>query len=118
MGRIKTLFAMGGAQFKPVTITIDGEETLVYVGKISVAQRDRFLKLIQDASGPGAGQAYAVQVGAFEDDQGTRSFSDSDEDTAAIMAAPVQFVHALAQEVLVFNRLAGPEDPVKDAAKN
>lgn len=120
MGRIKTLFAAQGAKFKRVVITEDGQETEIFVGKLTVAQRDRFLAYFKDleTGGSGAAQAYVVQVAVYEDEQGTRAFSDSEDDTKAIMNAPAAFVQKLAEEVLDFNRIEASETALKDAAKN
>lgn len=118
MTNIRKLFASGGIRYKPVTVTVDDETSTVYVGKITVAQREAFLKYLDEgAGGIAKGEVYLVQHCTFDDAEGTRAFSDSAEDTAAIFAAPMQFVRAISEEIMRFNQLVGA-DPVKEAAKN
>lgn len=119
MGRIRNQFALESAKYRKVVITEDGQESEIYVGRMSIDQRDRFFALIKDAEkgGGGAAQAYVVQIGTYEDDKGTRAFSDSDEDFAVLRAAPAIVVQRIAEAVLEFNRLDAVETAVKDAAK-
>jgi hypothetical protein len=117
MGRTRELFAAGGRLYKAVPITIDDETNMFYVGKVTVKQRGEFLKLLEGDGGLAKAQAYLVQQACYEDDAGTRAFNDTAEDMAVILSAPMQFIHAISNEIMTFNRLLG-EDPVKEAAKN
>ena len=110
---IKQMFALGGQKVHPVTITVDEEAQVVYVGKLSVAQMDRLMKYMEDKDVAGM-NTYLVQVGSYDDAEGHRAFSDSQEDTKYIKSCPVQFVKALADEVLKFNTMATVEDATKN----
>lgn len=110
---IRQMFAANGQKVKPVVITVDDETQEVYVGKLTVAQMDRLMKYMEDKDVAGM-NTYLVQVGSYDDAEGHRAFNDSKEDTAYIKACPVQFVKALADEVLNFNTMVSIEDSTKN----
>jgi len=113
MSKVKALFAAAGRQYKAVEI--DGGT--VYVGKVTVGVRARYIDLIQKNDWNQA-MALLVQTCTFDDDLGSRSFEDGDADLAGIMASPTEVVDALARAIMSHNGMDDAADPVKDAAKN
>jgi len=109
---IKSLFAAEGVKTRKVVVTVDGEEHEAFVGKISADHMARVSQYLKDQDATGM-NCFLVRVGVYDDEAGTRAFTDAPEDQKAIRNAPVQFVGALANEVLAFNTLS-----TEDATKN
>ncbi len=112
MSKVKALFAAAGRQYKAVEI--DGET--VYIGKLSIAVREKYTAVINESWNKA--MAVIIQFCTYDDDAGTRSFGDTEDDLAAIMAAPQEIIDKLANEIRVFNGIGIEADPVKEAAKN
>lgn len=109
---LKSMFTESARSIKAVTITVDGVENTVYVGKLSSIQMKKVMQYVKDQDGPMA-NAYMVQVGTYDDEQGTRSFGDTKDDLDAVLKAPIQFVKAVADEVFGFNNIS-----IEDGTKN
>lgn len=113
MGNVKNLFAASGKRFDSVEFL--GQK--FYVGKITVAQRDRYFHAIQQENNGNRAVAELVQMCTYEDEMGTRAFEDGPDDLALVMATPQDLVDAIAAAIMNFNGVDG-KDPVVDAAKN
>ena len=109
---IKSMFTDAGRQVRAVKIKVDGEDHEVFVGKLSSMQSKKMIEFLKDQN-PMDMNVYLVQCASYDDLNGTRSFTDTDADTKCIRSAPVQFVKALADAILDFNRF-----DVEDATKN
>lgn len=113
MSKVKALFAAAGRQYKAVELA----GGTVYIGKVPVGVRSRYIELIRENDWNRA-MALLVQMCTYDDDAGTRSFADGAEELDTIMTAPMEVIDALAEAIMKHNGMDEAADPVKEAAKN